>query len=122
MKLATKLIIQKLTIEAKHGVHPHEKESAQRFQVSVVLECNLDKARQTDELTDTLDWSALRDTIVATVQDNSFNLIERLAQAVADDLLVDPRIQNARVRIDKLDAFPSGVPGIEIEVAQSDQE
>lgn len=115
----TTLRINDLIVEAKHGVHPHERQQAQRFQICATLACDIDAARQSDDLNDTLDWSVLRDTIVVTVQNNSFNLIERLAQAIADDLLVDPRIQKAIVRVDKLDAFPSGVPGIEIEVERA---
>lgn len=115
----TTLYIDKLIVEATHGVHEFEKQNPQRFQVSVALAIDADNARRSDQLDDTLDWSSLRDKIVATVQDNMFNLIERLAQAIADDLLVDARIHTVRVRVDKLDAFPSGVPGIEIEVLQN---
>jgi dihydroneopterin aldolase len=38
------IYIKDLIIEAKHGVHPHEKQNAQRFNVSVKLTVDIEKA------------------------------------------------------------------------------
>jgi FolB domain-containing protein len=65
-------------------------------------------------LADSLDWSALRDEIVAIVQDNSFNLVERLAQVIAEAMLKHRGVSEVSVTVDKIDAFSSGVPGIRL--------
>jgi len=109
------LYIKDLVVEGKHGFHPHEKQTAQRFKISVELTISNSKAGQSDDLADTINWSELRDNIVATVQNNSFNLVERLAQAIADQILADTRVEKLIVSIDKLDAFASGIPGIRLE-------
>ena len=110
----TSLYIKDLIIEAKHGIHDHEKQTKQRFQVSVELTVDLGKAAHSDDLNDSLDWSLLRDEITSVVQDNSFNLIERLAQAVADAMLSHRSVEEVSVMIDKVDAFESGIPGIRL--------
>lgn len=113
------LYIKDLIVEGKHGVHPHEKTTAQRFRVSVELTIDTAKAARSDGLADTINWSELRDMITDTVQNRSFGLIERLAQELADQILADRRIEKLVLSVDKLDAFPSGIPGIRIETGRS---
>jgi dihydroneopterin aldolase len=112
------MYIKDLVVEAKHGVHPHEKETAQRFKISVELTLSTAKAGQSDDLQDTINWSELRNMIVTTVQNNSFNLIERLAQEITDQVMADKRVEKLGLSIDKLDAFPSGIPGIKLETSR----
>src|SRR5688572_7476294 len=106
------LFIRDIIAEGKHGHHGHEKDSPQPFKVSVELSIDLAKAASSDDLTDTIDWSGLRDSIVAVVEKESFNLVEKLAQAIGDKLLEEERIEKVIVTVEKLEAFPSGVPGI----------
>lgn len=111
------IYLKDLVITARHGVHQHEKAQVQRFNVSVsvVLETT---ANTSDLLEDTLDWSDLRRVVIEAVESTSFNLIERLAQHVADEILkLDKRIKKLTISIDKLDAFPAGVPGVKLDIA-----
>jgi dihydroneopterin aldolase len=113
------LHIKDLMIEAKHGVHAHEKQTAQRFLVSVELTLDLSKAAQSDNLDDSLDWSQLRNEIIAIVQGHSFNLMERLAQVVAEALLKHQGVEKVHITIDKVDAFESGIPGVQLALPAS---
>ncbi len=110
------MYIKDLIVEAKHGVHDHEKIHPQRIRINVELTTDTDRASATDDLSDTLDWSQLRQNIIDTVQNNSFNLIERLASEVAEQILHNKDIEKVTVSIDKLDAFESGIPGIKIDI------
>ncbi|HVX56422.1 MAG TPA: dihydroneopterin aldolase, partial [Candidatus Saccharimonadales bacterium] len=74
------------------------------------------KAIVSDDLADTPDWSRLRAAIVHIVENESYNLIERLAMEIAAKALEDKRVARAVVTIDKMDAFESGVPGVRLEV------
>jgi dihydroneopterin aldolase len=112
------IYIRDLVIEAKHGYRQEEKDNAQRFKINVELTIDTAKAGRSDDLADTLNWSGLRDTIVNTVQNNSFDLMERLAQELVSQILKDGRVQKLVVSIDKPDAFSSGVPGIRLEAGQ----
>jgi dihydroneopterin aldolase len=109
-----KMYIKDLIIKARHGVHSHEKTHSQRFKVSVELTFDMSLASESDDLDNTINWSLLRKTIIETVQNNSFNLIERLAKEVAKNILLEKRIKNVTVSIDKLDAFNDCIPGIKL--------
>lgn len=110
------LYIKDLIIEAKHGVHEHEKKNTQRFMVNVELEIDLSRAVQSDDLADALDWSSLRQEIISIVKNNSFNLIERLAQVIAEAMLRHSGVKKVNISIDKIDAFDSGIPGIQLSI------
>ncbi len=112
------IYIKDLVVEGKHGVHPREKAKAQRFNVNVELIVDTAKAARSDNLADTLNYSTVRTIIVDTIQNNSFNLLEKLADQLAGQILADHRIQKMVLSIDKPDAFKSGVPGIRLEVKQ----
>jgi dihydroneopterin aldolase len=114
-----RVFIKDLVVAGKHGVHEHEKESPQRFNVTVELELAAAKATISDNLADTADWSGLRRRIIAIVEGKSYNLIERLAMEIAASMLEDKRVARAIVTIDKMDAFESGVPGVRLEVDQT---
>ena len=43
------------------------------------------------------------------------NLVETLAEAIADICVTDPRVREARVMIEKLDFEPDASVGVEIE-------
>lgn len=113
-----KVYIKDLVIAGKHGVHEHEKESPQRFKVSAELSLVGAKPTISDDLSDTVDWSHLREEIIAVVENESYNLIERLAMEIAARMLADGRVSKAVVTIDKMDAFESGVPGVRLEVSR----
>lgn len=113
------IFIKDLVVAGKHGVHDHEKESPQRFSVTVELSIAGSKAVVSDNLADTSDWSHLRQAITSIVEGKSYNLIERLAMEIAAKMLEDKRIAKAIVVIDKIDAFESGIPGVRLEVDQT---
>ena len=111
--------IKNLVVSGKHGVHAHEKTTPQRFGVNAELVVADETALTSDQVEDTIDWSGLRDDIISVVEGRSYNLIERLAQEVADTILKDERVAGVVISIDKLDAFDSGVPGIRLEITRA---
>lgn len=112
------IYIKDLVVAGKHGVHQHEKESPQRFGVTIELSIRDSRVATTDNLEDTPDWSLLKADIINIVEGKSYNLIERLAMEVAARMLEDKHVAKAVVTIDKMDAFESGVPGVRLEVAK----
>ena len=111
------IYIKDLIIKAKHGVHQREKNLPQRFKVNLEVTVKTLDATASDELKDTINWSNLRDIVVTTVENNSFNLVERLAQEAADKILLsNQHIDKLTISIDKLDAFKTGVPGVTLEL------
>jgi dihydroneopterin aldolase len=108
------IFLKNLVVSAKHGVYDSEKIHEQRFKIDLELEVDNDSAFESDDVKDTIDYAYVRQVVINTVQNNSFDLIERLAQAICDQVLMDTRILQITISIFKLDAFESGVPGIKI--------
>ena len=113
------IYLRDLIVSGRHGVHPEEKATPQPFQISAELDVDTSTAQHSDDLADTIDYAQLRQQIISVVEVNSFNLIERLAQAIADELLSDKRIKSVSVEVAKPQIFKSGVPALRITVQQS---
>jgi dihydroneopterin aldolase len=113
------IFLHNLVVEAKHGIHPHEKEKAQRFNISLDLEVDTLIAFESDNINDTISYSWLRQTVIQIVEKNSFNLIEHLAEVISKSVLIDERIVYLKISIEKLDVYPDGIPGISVTYPRS---
>lgn len=80
------ILIRGLRVFAYHGVNPEEKRDGQPFIFDIDAQTDLRRAGQTDALTDTVSYAQiLKETVrVATAQ--SDDLLERVAQRVAEAL------------------------------------
>lgn len=109
------VFVRDLVLTCSIGVHVHERKGPQRVRI------NLDMAvRETGAVGDDLANVVCYDTIVARVRliagAGHLNLVETLAERIADMCLEDPRVRMARVRVEKLDVFPDATSaGVEIE-------
>jgi dihydroneopterin aldolase len=85
-----------------HGVLPEERERPQPFEVSLELLVDLAKAGASDELADTVDYGAVCDAVSRVVSSESYRLLERLAQRIADVCTSDARVLGVVVEVRKL--------------------
>ena len=74
-----RIYIRGLEIFAYHGVNPEEKRDGQTFILDVTLYADLSRARQSDSLSDTVNYAAVRKTIQRAFTAESYDLIERAA-------------------------------------------
>jgi dihydroneopterin aldolase len=95
--------IRGLRVFAHHGVLPAERERGQTFVLDVWLWCAPSPAPDSDDLADTVDYAAVCDRIVELATGGPYDLLERLAAVIADDLAAAP-IERVRVRVAKPDA------------------
>ncbi|MDR1891359.1 MAG: dihydroneopterin aldolase [Puniceicoccales bacterium] len=79
-----KIFINDIEIFAKHGTNVGEKFRLQRFLVSVSAQFDATQAKASDMISNTVDYTKLLGTILEAVQGSSFNLLEKLAQHIAD--------------------------------------
>jgi dihydroneopterin aldolase / 2-amino-4-hydroxy-6-hydroxymethyldihydropteridine diphosphokinase len=84
-----------------HGVFLDEKRDGQTFVVDVVLELNLAAAGASDDLVQTVSYADIADEVVARITGPSFDLIERLAEVVADDVLRHDLVDAVTVTVHK---------------------
>lgn len=97
-----------VTARGFHGVFEHEKRDGQDFVVDVALEVDLRRAGRSDDLADTVSYADVAAAVVARIQGEPRDLIERLAADIADDALADARVESVEVTVHKPQA-PVGV-------------
>lgn len=84
------------------GALPEEQARPQPFEIDLDVHLDLAPAGASDDLSDTADYGALGQAVVDIVTDGRFVLIERMAQVVADAVLVDDRVAAVEVTVRKL--------------------
>ncbi|MCD2168701.1 dihydroneopterin aldolase [Microbacterium sp. JC 701] len=92
-----------------HGVYPDEKRDGQEFVVDAVLHLPLRRAAETDDVVDTVHYGELAERLVAVVEGEPVDLIETLAQRLADEVLTDRRVETVTITVHKPKA-PITVP------------
>ena len=91
-----------LRATGKHGLAPGEKDQPQPFEIDVNLYLDLSIAAASDNIDDTVDYGPLCKQIVALVGDESFDLIEILAEKIATVAKTDERVEKVTVSLRKL--------------------
>ena len=89
---------------AHHGVFDFEKREGQVFVVDLVLGIDTSAAAASDDLEDTVNYGSLTLDVKAAVERDPVDLIETVAQRIADVCLLDSRVEWARVTLHKPDA------------------
>ncbi|HUZ83132.1 MAG TPA: dihydroneopterin aldolase [Gaiellales bacterium] len=93
-----------LRVFAHHGVLPQERRDGQTFVVDLDLRCARSAMAESDRLADAVDYSAVADRVVQVAQGGPYDLIERLAAVIADDLMERFAVSGVRVRVSKPEA------------------
>jgi dihydroneopterin aldolase len=96
-----KIILPHMEFFGYHGVFVQEKAVGQTFAVAVEMSLDLSKAGISDNLKDTIDYSDVYLEIKKLVEKEKFNLLEALAQAIAQMLLSRYSLSQVKVRVDK---------------------
>jgi 7,8-dihydroneopterin aldolase/epimerase/oxygenase len=84
-----------------HGVFEFERTEGQVFVVDLTLGLDTTSAAASDDLRDTVDYGTLVMQVKAAVETDPVDLIETLAERIADVCLLDDRVGYARVTIHK---------------------
>lgn len=95
------IFLEKLLLPARIGVLAHEKLVAQNILLDINLTVDTRIAAQSDVLTDTIDYASLTTQIAAHCVNQHVELVERLAQQLADICLQDKRVQRVTLTLGK---------------------
>jgi len=98
-----------------HGVYEHERREGQVFIADVVLELSLADAARSDDVADTVHYGELADQVAAVLAGDPADLLETVAQRVADRALGHTRVDAVEVTIHKPQA-PIAVPFDDVSV------
>lgn len=90
-----------LTVFGHHGVFDFERRDGQEFTIDLTLGLDLAPAAVSDDVADTVHYGELADRVAAIVAGEPVDLIETLAQRIADAALADPRVRTVAVTVHK---------------------
>jgi len=82
-----RILLEGMLFHGYVGVNDFEKKDGQPFQIDLQLFCDQLLAGDTDQLEQTIDYGRVFDLVAATVGQARFDLIERLAGQIAEDVL-----------------------------------
>ena len=99
--MTDRITLTGLRVYGHHGVLEHERRDGQDFLIDLVVWLDLDRAADTDELSDTLDYGELARRVAEIVGGEPCDLIEAVAGRVVDAVMTDSRLHAAEVTIHK---------------------
>jgi dihydroneopterin aldolase len=101
MDMVDEITLTGLTVFGYHGVFDFERRQGQEFTIDLTLQVPLAAAAASDDVADTVHYGELADRVAAIVAGEPVNLIETLAQRIADAVLDDERVAAVTVTVHK---------------------
>ncbi len=118
-----RMFVRDLVLQARIGVYAHEQGRTQRVRVNLDLAVEDDGAANlsrsavgADDLIRVVDYDTVINAVREIIASGHVQLVETLAERVAEACLRDARVRVARVTVEKLDVFQEAASvGVEIE-------
>lgn len=102
--MTDRLAVTGIEARGHHGVFDFERREGQVFRVDLVLGLDTRAAARSDDLRDTVDYGSLVASVKEAIETDPVDLIETLAQRIADIVLGDRRVEWTEVTVHKPDA------------------
>jgi FolB domain-containing protein len=83
------------------GLYDWERTIKQDVIINAEIYFDATKAVKTDKVDDTIDYKAINKKIIAHIEESNYFLIEKMAGAILQIIMDDPKAQAAKVRVDK---------------------
>lgn len=99
--------IKGLEVKTVIGIYDWEKEIKQKITIDLEMASDIKKAAATDEIADALDYKSVSKRLISFVEDSEIQLIETLAEKIADIVLSEFGVSWLRLSLGK----PGAVTG-----------
>ena len=96
-----RLAVRGIAVHGHHGVFEVERREGQEFRIDLVLGMDTRGAARSDDLQDTVDYGTLVDQVRSAVASDPVDLIETLAQRIADICLRNDQVDTVEVTVHK---------------------
>jgi len=106
--MSDRIEIHSISAHGFHGVYPEERKKGQRFLVDLLLTLKTKKASKSDSLNDAIDYSKVIAVVNEVLIGDPVNLIEHLAEIIAQKILKEFPVKSVEVVVHKPDA-PVGI-------------
>lgn len=110
------VFVHDLMLESSIGIYDHEKSATQKIRINIDLSVKEEDAPLNDEYSNVVCYEKVVNNVKNIVSSGHVELVETLAEKIADMNLIDPRVIAVRVRVEKLEAIENTTSvGVEIE-------
>ncbi|HET9148979.1 MAG TPA: dihydroneopterin aldolase [Alphaproteobacteria bacterium] len=110
-----RVFVRDLVLPCRIGVYRHEKEGPQRVRINLDLLVKEPGEDLHDEVARVVSYETVTDAIRTLCAGPHINLVETLAERIADICFKDARVRSVTVRVEKLDIFQDAESaGVEI--------
>lgn len=110
------VFVRDYVTQAEIGVWEHEKDTRQAVRINVDLSVIEPNEHHEDQLMNVVCYNDIVNNIQTIIQTGHINLVETLAEKIAEMALDDERVIAARVKVEKLEAVEGAASvGVEIE-------
>lgn len=118
-----RMILRNMVFYGYHGVYAVERELGQRIEVDLELHLDLREAGAQDDLDHSINYVELYVLVKTIVEEQEFNLVEGLAEAIAHQILEASPAEEVRVRVRKPQPPAGGImDAFEVEITRSARE
>jgi len=94
-----------LKIETVIGIFEWERRVRQAVSIDLEMSTDVARAARTDTISDALDYKAVSKAVIELVENSSFQLVETLAERVAELIIRQFGVARVRLRVNKRGAI-----------------
>ncbi len=113
-----------MTFYGYHGLYPEEKRLGQKFLVDLTIYANLNNAGESDKMEDSIHYGEIYNVTKRIVEGQSYNLVEAVAERVAQSLLAQfDKMRAVTVKVEKPGApIPGHFDHVAVEIYREKSE
>ena len=93
--------IRDLLLRTIIGINEDERRKKQDVLINLTLFADTRAAGSSDDIADAVNYKTITKRIIALVENSSFFLVEKMVVEIAGLCLEDPRVERARVSVEK---------------------
>jgi len=111
-----RILVRDLVLKCSIGIHAHERLAPQRVRINVDMSVLEQAGPLSDDIANVVSYEDVIEGIKVMLAKGHINLVETLAENIAELCLEDERVETTRIRVEKLDVYAEAASvGIEIE-------
>jgi dihydroneopterin aldolase len=101
------VFIEGLKVDTVIGVYEWEKTIQQTLQFDIEMRTDTRAAAQIDDLSKTVDYAVVAEEVIQLTKNNQSELIETVAERVAQLILTEHPVESVKIKLRKLGAVAS---------------
>ena len=103
-----RIVVRDLLLMCRIGIYEHERLAPQRVRINVDLAVSETVGDTGDDIANVYNYEEVINGTKAVISSGHIDLVETLAEEIAAHCLKDARVEDVRVRVEKLDVYAEG--------------